>query len=62
MFLKARRVWSLFARIGTRQSVTVREFFKIEAKWCTMGGGVCGDKGREWWGARGRWEGKLGNE
>ena len=55
-------MWSLFARIGTRQSVTVREFFKIEAKWCTMGGGVCGDKGREWWGAHGRWEGKLGNE
>lgn len=49
MFLKAKRVWSLFARIGTGLSVIfiARKFFKIEAKWCTMGGLVSGDRRRE---------------
>lgn len=61
MFLKERGGLSSFVRTGTRQSVTgtARKFFKIEAIWCTMDGGVfCGRK-RGWQGANGRWEGKL---
>lgn len=42
MFLKERGGLSLFVRTGTRQSLifTARKFFKIEANWCTMDGGM----------------------